>query len=245
MTKQRSRRFFYISILVLISLVCTFLFLYSSFFYIDKITVVGTDKVSESEVLKLSEIKKGTNIFKVNNRLSARAVAIHPMIKSAQVTRHLPREIKISVVEREMWAVMPYDDIFLVLDPEGICIDKEVNMPRGDYCLITVDKPAELVNLGYAVASEGVRMISEVCQLLPEEEQDLISEYHFNSEKQEIIIYTLKGTEIKFGNLDRMEEKTEMIKQVYQMEKELEEDGTGVLEYVDLRFSGQPVLRIK
>ncbi len=245
MTKHRSRRFFMISILFFISLICVFLFLYSSFFYIDSITVNGIEKVSESEVLKLSEIKKGTNIFKLDNRLCARAIEVHPIIKSAQVTRHLPREIQISIVEREMWAVMPYNDVFLVLDPEGICIDKMVNFPAGNYCLITMDNCPEQVNLGHAVVSPGIEMVRKVYEVIPEEDLQNISEFHYDSIKEEIIIYTLKGTEIKFGNLDRMEEKTELIGQVFSMEIDLEENGTGILEYIDLRFTGQPVLKMK
>ncbi|NLO20526.1 MAG: FtsQ-type POTRA domain-containing protein [Syntrophomonadaceae bacterium] len=245
MVKQKSRSFLYIAILVFIALVCVLFFLYSSFFYIDKITVTGTEKVSESEVLHLSDIKQGTNIFKVNNRLSSRSIEIHPLIKSAQVIRHLPREISITVVEREQWAVMPYNDNFLILDPEGVCIDRVVNLPQGDYCLITMDKPPERVNLGHAIATQGVKMIEEICRLLPQQDKEQISQFHYESEKNEIIIYTLRGSEIKFGNLERLNEKTALINQVFEMEERLEEEGTGVLQYIDLRFSGQPVLQIK
>ncbi len=245
MTKHRSRRIFQISILFFIALICIFLFLYSSFFNIDTITVSGNEKVAESEVLRLSDVEKGSNIFKLDNRLSARSIEAHPIIKTAQVTRQLPREIKISIVEREMWAVMPYNEVFLVLDPEGICLDKMVNFPAGDYCLITMDNWPEQVILGHAVASSEIEMIRKVYELIPEEVRQNISEFHYDSTKEEILIYTLKGTEIKFGSLDRMEEKAELISQVFPMEIDLEEDGTGKLEYIDLRFTGQPVLKMK
>ena len=245
MVKQGSRSFLQIAVLIFIALICVLFFLYSSFFYIDKITISGTEKVSESEVLRLSDIGLGTNIFKINNRLCARAIEIHPLIKSAQVIRRLPREIRITVVEREQWAVMPYNDNFLVLDSEGVCIDKVINLPQGHYCLITVDKTPEEVILGHAVAAQGVRMIAKICQLLPQADEEQVSEFHYDSENNEIIIYTLKGSEIKFGNLERLEEKAVLISQVFQMEERLEEEGTGVLQYIDLRFAGQPALQIK
>lgn len=245
MAKQKSRSLLQIAILIFIALICVLFFLYSSFFYIDKITITGTEKVSESEVLLLSDVSTGTNIFKVNNRLSARAIEIHPLIKSAQVIRHLPREIRITVVEREQWAVMPYNDNFLVLDAEGVCIDKVINLPQGHYCLITVDKPPEEVSLGHAIATQGVQMIAEICKLLPQQDEEQISEFHYDSGKNEIMIYTLRGSEIKFGNLERLEEKAALVNQVFQMEERLEEEGTGVLQYIDLRFAGQPALQIK
>jgi cell division protein FtsQ len=245
MVKQRSRSLFYIAILIFIALICLLFFLYSSFFYIDKISISGTEKVSESEVLRLSDLSLGTNIFKVNNRLCARAIEIHPLIKSAQVIRRLPREIKITVEERKQWALMPYHDNFLVLDEEGVCIDRVINLPAGHYCLITVDKPPEEVNLGHAIATEGVQMVAEIYQLLPQEDEEQISEFHYDSDNIEILIYTLRGSEIKFGNLERLEEKVALINQVFQIEEKLEEEGTGVLQYIDLRFAGQPALQIK
>ncbi|KUG03566.1 cell division protein ftsq [hydrocarbon metagenome] len=245
MTKYRSRRIFHISILFFITLICVFFFLYSSFFYIDTISVSGNERVEESEVLKLSGVTKGTNIFKLDNRLCARAVETHPIIKTAQITRQLPREIKINIVEREMWAVMPYNDVFLVLDPEGVCLDKMAYIPEGDYCLITMDNPPEQITLGHAVASTEIEMIRKVYELIPEEVENNLSQFHYDTIKEEILIYTLRGTEIKFGNLDRIEEKTELIAQVFPMEIDLEENGTGKLEYIDLRFTGQPVLKMK
>ncbi len=245
MVKQKSRNFFQIAILIFVALICVLFFLYSSFFFIDKITIMGTEKVSESEVLQLADISLGTNIFKVNNRLSARAIQIHPLIKSAQVIRHLPREIRITVVEREQWAVMPYNGNFLILDSQGVCIDRVINLPQDYYCLITINDPPERVNLGHAIASQGVQMIAEICQLLPQQDEEQISQFHYDAKSNEIIIYTLKGSEIKFGNLERLEEKAAFINQVFQMEERLEEEGTGVLQYIDLRFAGQPALQIK
>jgi hypothetical protein len=85
----------------------------------------------------------------------------------------------------------------------------------------------------------------QIYQLLPQEDEEQISEFHYDSDNNEILIYTLRGSEIKFGNLERLEEKVALINQVFQIEEKLEEEGTGVLQYIDLRFAGQPALQIK
>ena len=113
MVKQRSRSLFYIAILIFIALICLLFFLYSSFFYIDKISISGTEKVSESEVLRLSDLAWeqyiGNNRFALEHRDSP--------CKIAQVSPPA-RRYKITVEERKQWALMPYQ-IFLVLDEEG------------------------------------------------------------------------------------------------------------------------------
>lgn len=238
-------RFFQILILLLIAIICVYLFIYSPFFYVDKITVSGAEKVKEKDILRLSGLSKGVNIFKVDSRLVATSIEAHPIIKEAKVTRRFPREIKIDVVERKIWAVMPYQDIFLCLDSEGVCIDKMLYFPLGNYCLVTMDEPPVEVSLGQPVASSGIDMIRKISAALSEESNQNLSEFHYKSKSKEVIIYTLKGTEIRFGNLERLKEKAEIVNQIFAMEIELEENGTGLLDYVDIRFSGQPVLKMK
>jgi len=245
MQKRVSPRIFKILILFFIAVICIYFFLCSSFFNIDKITVTSVEKVSKAEIIEISGIERGNNIFKIDNRLCARSIEIHPMVKDVKIIRSLPREIKIDVEERKMWAVLPYNDTFLCLDPEGICIDRMVNFAPEGYCLITLDILPECVNLGHAVVSPGIEVIRQIYEALPEESRKNISEFHYISGENEVIIFTIKGTEIKFGNLDRLEEKVKMIAQIFSMEVEVEQKGTGVLKYVDIRFDGQPVLKMK
>ena len=53
---------------------------------------------------------------------------------------------------------------------------------------------------------------------------------------RELIIYTSGGTEIKFGSEERLEEKATFIHDILKLEREFYENGTEVLEYIDLRF---------
>lgn len=245
MNRTLSRRLFQFSILLLIGLVCVYLFLHSSFFYIDKIEVTGTSKVTNEEIMEISDIRAGDNIFEVDNRLSSRSIETHPMIKKVQIIRHLPRKLEIKVQERQLWAVVPYEGVFLCMDEEGICIDRMIHLPTGNYCLVTLDNPPERINLGYKIQSEGIDMIRQIDEALSENSCKNISEYHYQSGPKEVLIFTLEGTEVKFGNLERLEEKAMELEQVFAMERELEENGTGVIQYVDIRFKGNPVLKVR
>lgn len=232
-------------LLSIVILVCIYLFLHSSFFKVEKIYVTGNKEVSEKEILDIADIAPGINIFEVNNRLCSKAVELHPMIKKAQVIRHLPRDIEIRVQERTIWAVMPYYDVILCIDDEGVCIDRRPNFPAGDYPIITMEKMPPKVNLGQAVEPEGIKMIYEIWHSLPPEVKEGLSDFHYVNSKKEIIIYTTLGTEIKFGSTDRREEKVKLMEQVLKLEEEFNNKGTEVIEYVDLRFKGQPVIKTK
>lgn len=88
-------------------------------------------------------------------------------------------------------------------------------------------------------------MIKALYDVLPIDNRKAISDFHFINKSREIVFYTRAGTEVNFGNLERLEEKANFVGQIFSIEAELEEKGNDVLEYVDLRFKGQPVLKTR
>ncbi|MGI5920189.1 MAG: cell division protein FtsQ/DivIB [Syntrophomonadaceae bacterium] len=242
---NKSRKKFSISILVLTLLVAVYLFVHSSFFNIEKVFITGLETVSTSEILALAGIKVGTNIFAVNEEVCTRSVQIHPMVKKATVIRHLPRKIEIKVTERKMWAVIPYNQSFLCIDDAGICMDKANNVNMENYPIITLATPPQHVIVGQAVAQAPTRMIRQVWNLLSSSARQQISEFHYINPQQGLVLFTVKGTEIKFGGLDRAKEKAELIDQILTMEQDFPTKYKTVLQYVDLRYDGQPVIKTK
>ncbi|MEN6462048.1 MAG: FtsQ-type POTRA domain-containing protein [Syntrophomonas sp.] len=243
--KNSSRKGFSISILILTILFSIYLFLHSSFFNINKISITGLNNVSATEIKALAGIKTGTNIFEINSEICSRSIQIHPMVKKALIIRHLPRRIEIKVTERKMWAVVPYNEDFLCIDDEGTCLDKVNNINISAYPIITLSKAPEHVMLGQAVAPVSTKMIRQVWNALTPSNQKQISEFHYLNQKEGLVIYTVKGTEIKFGNLDRLKEKTRFFDQIFEMEKDFPGQYKEVLQYVDLRYKGQPVIKTR
>lgn len=243
--KNNSRKGFIISIFILTILVSIYLFLHSSFFNIDKITITGLNNVSASEIKALAGIKTGTNIFEINNEVCLRSIQFHPMVKRADIIRHFPRRIEIKITEREMWAVVPYNEDFLCIDDAGVCLDKVNNIDMSAYPIITLAKLPEHVMLGQAVAPEPIKMIRQVWSSLTPSSQKQISDFRYLNQKEGLVIYTVSGTEIKFGSLDRLKEKTDFFKQIFTMEKNFPVQNNEVLQYVDLRYKGQPVIKTR
>ncbi len=244
MAKKTFRRIFSFAILIFVILTSVYLFLHSSYFNTDKVYATGLSQLSEEEVIDFSGITIGQNIFEVNKRVIAKMIQVHPMVKEAEVLRHLPRAVEIKVVERKIWAIVPYNNEFLCIDDEGIVIDRKITMDLSNYPLITFSNQPEKVNLGRAFEPEGVHLIKMVWETLDNTSKDYISDFHYN-DKEELVIYTALGTEIRFGNEERLEEKTSFFKEIIKLETEFDQNGKEVLEYIDLRFKGQPVVKTK
>ena len=238
-----SRRLFRASIFVLLIIVCGYFFSHSSFFQVDTIVVTGNSTISQHEIIDMARIEDEIKLFEANEKLISQAVELHPMIKEAQLVRHLPRTLEIKVTERVMWAVVPLTDEFLIIDTEGVCINKSLQFPSTEVPLITIEPVPQQIILGQAVEPGGMDLIRKVWEGLSDGERQQVSDFHFAVASQQLTIYTLQGTEIKFGIDERLEEKLSTLSQVFQLERDFIDTGQDDLIYVDMRYKGQPVVK--
>ena len=211
----------------------------------DKVYVTGNEKALDEEVIKLSGISPGANIFSLNENLVTRAIEVHPMVKKASIERHFPRSVELQIVERKVWAMIPFEDALLYIDDEGVCLDKVPFMSRAKYPIITVEPLPKRVLVGQAVQAEGIKMIRQVWEAIASQDRQEISDFQIMGNKKELILYTEKGTEVRWGKNDRMEEKVAFFNRILDLEKDLDKTGHDALDYVDLRFAGQPVIKTK
>ncbi|HPF43295.1 MAG TPA: FtsQ-type POTRA domain-containing protein [Syntrophomonadaceae bacterium] len=244
MKKNFFGKLFRNALVLSIVLLCIYFFMNSTFFNIEKVYFTGLNQISAAEMEDLSKIKTGSNIFKINSRLYSKDFVAHPMVKQVEIVKHFPRQIEVQITERVTWAVIPYQEKFLFIDEEGVCIDQAVKLSRLDYPLITLDDLPERIFLGQALNAEGIDMIKQVWDQMSASARQNISDFHYNNQQQEVIMYTNRGTEVKFGNLERSEEKAAFLTQLIKIEDDLQKEGQEVLQYVDLRFAGQPVLKM-
>ncbi len=231
------------AILLLVILISGFLFIHSSVFNLKKIEVTGNEKVSKEEILALSGLKTGNNIFSINKAITAKSIEIHPMVKDAVIKRRIPSTILIQISERQVWALLPYQGGYLLIDDEGICIDRLNTVTVGNYPLISMDEYPKRINLGQAVNPAAIQMVQKVWNAIPAAQKAQISEFHYVNKEKNLIIYTLKGTEVRFGNTDRLDEKIKNFGEIFKIEENFASEGKEVLQYVDIRYKGQPVVK--
>lgn len=231
-----------LSLFLFLVLLLAFAIVHSPVFAVKEVTVTGNSVVLAGEIKALSGIILDTNIFEIDPARIARAVQIHPLIKSAEVVRHLPNRVEIRVEERKPWALVLAAGTFWVIDDCGVCIDRSESISTLTAPVITFEELPKEIRIGQQFDPEAIQNVRSIVKELTEIEMTQISEFHCSRDNQ-VYIYTVRGTEIRFGDAQRLSEKTNMIDQVLEMEQEL---GPGqALAYVDLRFKGQPVVKYR
>jgi len=65
-----------------------------------RVQLAGLERLDRHRVLALAGVRMGARIFRVPLNQVARRLAAHPAVQEAQVSRHLPHTIRISIKER-------------------------------------------------------------------------------------------------------------------------------------------------
>lgn len=117
--KRRKKR--YLLRFILFLLVCTGLYsaTHIDYFTVDGVIVAGNKEVSDEEILKLSEVKAGENIFDIHPWFVQRRIEKNLYIEAVNVNRKLPNTVEILVTERTGKAQFAMGKKFAVTDNNG------------------------------------------------------------------------------------------------------------------------------
>ncbi|MGI6737444.1 MAG: FtsQ-type POTRA domain-containing protein [Anaerovoracaceae bacterium] len=124
-------------------------FLNSSYFSVEKITVRGCETCSADWVVKKSGVRTGahgSNLFRVRgSRVKARLTE-NPYIQDVSLQRKPPHELVIRLVERKETAYLPYGSKYIVINQNGVVLRvtaKEPELTRLDGITIKTLKEGE------------------------------------------------------------------------------------------------------
>ena len=106
--------------LIVVAVVVT---MFSPLFNIKEITVIGNKKISEDEIISLSQIQKDENTFKVGKIRTIKNIKQNAYIENVQIKRKLPSEIQIIVEERGASFMLEYGGGFVYINNQGYILE--------------------------------------------------------------------------------------------------------------------------
>lgn len=244
--RQRKRRAAPIFGLWLFLLFCCFLaayfFLNSAYFSLAHFEVSGSFLLPSEEVIHLSGLSVGTNIFKLNTEEAAVKIQTHPYVKKAVVTRRLPQTLLISVEERSARAFVLGRSEFLIVDPEGIILEKITDLKQKAYPIISGVSLNDNPLPGENVLTPGLAAALELVELLDDKFLANVSEI-IASSPESLVLKTSQGVEVRFGPPKDLERKVSLMQELLFDHGTVINDQT--VEYIDLRYDTAPVIKRK
>lgn len=160
--KKKARRiislimtgFFTVTILVIM---CVF-GLTSPNFNITSITVIDNEKLKAEEIIEISNLELGINIFKITSRKVENEIKNNPYIEDVKVQKKYPTGIEIYVREREAVYAVSNNEKYIYIDDNGYLLEETGNNARKLLVIEGVELDPEY-NLGEQIDVEYLEIL--------------------------------------------------------------------------------------
>ncbi len=122
--KKRRKKHYLLRIILFILLIAgLYTFLTSSIFAIDEIRIEDNTLISDEEIINLSGVNIGDNMFKKTRGKVMDGLRENPYIADVKIKRKLPNIYIMSVEERRPVIAVAYEGKFVILDEQGYAVD--------------------------------------------------------------------------------------------------------------------------
>lgn len=131
-TRFKKIKIFLILILLIIAIIFV---LSSSLFNIKSINVLNNNILSNEDIISLSNINIGQNIFKINKNASIDHLKENAYIEEVDISRKLPNTLEINVKERKRKYMLQFADSYVYINNQGYML--EISTEKLDLPIIT------------------------------------------------------------------------------------------------------------
>lgn len=129
--KTRNRIIKYV-ILIILFIIVILVTMFSPLFNIKNIVVNGNEKVTQNEIISLSQIQIAQNTFKLNKNKIKEQIKQNAYINKVNINRKLPSTIEIVVEERKTAYLLEYAGSYVYVDKNGYILEistEKLNLP--------------------------------------------------------------------------------------------------------------------
>ena len=120
--RRRGKIIKWIGIIILVLAATIFLFT-TPLFNLTKIEVIGNDRVSDEEIISLSQLKLNENMFKSSSISIKENIKGNAYIEDVKIKRMLPNKIQIEVVERKVKFMIKLLNNYAYINSQGYILE--------------------------------------------------------------------------------------------------------------------------
>ena len=212
------------SILVLITTAIIF-FMMSSVFNIKAIIVSNNNKISSEEIIKLSGLTTGINMFKISNNSIRNGLKVNPYIQDVRIRRDITGTVEIEVEERVPTYMLKFANAYVYINNQGYML--EITETPLELPTITgFETPAESIKEGNRLIVEDLEKLEDVIKIIESAKNNslanIITEVNIADSKNYILTIASELKTVQFGDMSNVNVKLLKIEALIEQEKGIE-----------------------
>ena len=208
-------------------------FVYVPFFTLKEVKLIGAERLTVEDILKVGNIYIGEPIFQLETNDITTRLSNDLRIESVTVRRIVPNTIEVTLQERKPLATIVCDYGYLDLDKSGKIIDSYKNLREMKIPMIT-GAQAQDKYIGDEIDDNLVKKILEFLQKLAPDSLNKLSEVAIVAADY-VVAYTdtEQAVQIRIGKMERLDEKAHLVDDFL---RDLDNNPHAV-EYVDFNYT--------
>ncbi len=241
--RKKLKKIASILFVIILCITAITLFLLSPIFNITAISVKGNEQISSNEIISLSRIEKGTNLYKMRSKEIAENIKENKYIEEVKVSRKLPSTIVITVEERKPEFYIEFGGAYTFIDSQGYIIELSSNILEGKPKLIGYKTLEENIKPGNSLCNEDIENIHDVLNILNIAENYSIKEKITSiniSDNSNYVLYIQNENKIvNVGTTEKLDTKMMYLQSILEKAK----DSSGII-FLDVDFKNKfPYMR--
>ena len=231
--RRSGRRLFKgIVFLIIVGAILGF-FVYVPFFTLKEVKLIGAERLTVEDILKVGNIYIGEPIFQLETNDITTRLSNDLRIENVTVRRIVPNTLEVTLKERKPLATIVCDYGYLDLDKSGKILDSYKNLREMKIPMITGAQVQDKY-IGDEVDDDLVKKILTFLQKLAPESLNKLSEVAIVAADY-VVAYTdtEQAVQIRIGKMERLDEKAHLVDDFL---RDLDNNPHEV-EYVDFNYT--------
>lgn len=234
-----NKKWFILLSLILV-IVGAVLLMHSSYFGVKTILVIGNHQMTSEQIINASGIVKGQNMFLLPGREAANRLLNYVRIKGVKLERRFPSVLAIIIKERSgLGFFQTKEGKWLEVSEDGVILATFAPSEKKPQLPFVKGLQPKLLDKQVEMTDEVSNVLVLMKALLPWQKQ--ITEVHYRPNDLQVLFTS--GLIVLFGHASDLTNNILVFEKILANLKK-----TGKIQnvkYIDLRYSGKPVIRGK
>ena len=210
------------TILLVLVLTSIVLFAMSSVFNIKEIVVVNNSKISSQEIINLSTLTTGVNMFKITNNVIKDGIKTNAYVEEVVVRKNLNGKVTLDIKERVPTYMLKFANTYVYINNQGYML--EITETPLELPVITgFTTINEEIKSGNRLNIEDLQKLDDVIKIIEKSKNsplaNIITEIDIADSTDYKLAITSEEKTIKMGEMTNINVKLQMAGKVIEAEK--------------------------
>lgn len=221
--KKKNLKFVKWIIIIILFVLAVILFMMSSIFNIKQIVVVNNSKITSEEIINLSKLTPGINMFKTTNRSIRSGIKENAYVEDVKIKRNFNGTVTLDIKERKPTYMLKSENTYVYINNQGYML--EISEAPLEVPVITgFSTSNEEIKVGNRLNIDDLNKLDDVIKIIEASKNsplaNIITEIDITNSFNYILTIASEGKTIQFGDLSNVNIKLQMAGKVMNFEKD-------------------------